>query len=98
MCQECASRRNTTPVRSCHMTLRLAPIVLIVAACGLAGPGASSQPTASQTPSPAPTALPTATPAFGPTDPPAHTDQPPTATLAGGGDPVIGQLGTYCRQ
>jgi len=84
------------------MRLRIALIAPLVLACGLAGPGVSNPPTAGPTPeatlTEAPTLAPTAPPTAAPTDSP-PTDAlegPPDGLLAADGDPVAGQLGSFC--
>ncbi|MEP7158744.1 MAG: hypothetical protein ABI797_04910 [Chloroflexota bacterium] len=67
------------------MTLRLAPIVLLVAACGLAGPGATNPPTNP------PIVLHTTAPSAV-----ASIDRPPDGVLAVASNRMAGWLGTYC--
>jgi hypothetical protein len=75
------------------MRLLLTAIVLVVAACGLAAPGASNQPSKAPTATLAPPASPAST--SSPTTPPTDSERPPdgviTASYA-----VAGWLGTFC--
>jgi hypothetical protein len=85
---------------------RISIVLLVVAGCAAASPGASPAPTqnptsavvattaTTPTPPPASASTPATTPPE--TAPPATSDQPPAAALGTGDFAVTGQLGSYC--